>query len=188
MKITRIRPFLFHPGSGKNLLFCRVETEDGLHGWGESYVTRGKEKVIEECLRSMAQHLIGRSSFDIRHSALVLLNDFALRRSSMELLAAWSAIEIALWDILGKRCGQPVYNLIGGPSRSRIRVYANGWCSAPTPEENIEHALQLKQEGFTAAKFDPFPGPWRSSILPWTIPRSTSSAACVRRSARILSC
>lgn len=166
MKIARIQPFLFHPITGKNLLFCRVETADGLYGWGESYVTRGKEKVIEECLRSMAEHLIGRSSFNIRHTALVVLNDFALRRSSMELLAAWSAIEIALWDILGKRCGQPVYNLIGGRSRSHVRVYANGWCNAATVEENVERVLQLKQEGFTAAKFDPFPGPWRSFVDP----------------------
>jgi galactonate dehydratase len=44
MKIARIQPFLFHPGTGKNLLFCRVETADGLYGWGESYVTRGKER------------------------------------------------------------------------------------------------------------------------------------------------
>ena len=47
MKIARIETFLLHPGSGKNLLFCRVETSDGLHGWGEAYVTRGKEQVIE---------------------------------------------------------------------------------------------------------------------------------------------
>jgi galactonate dehydratase len=46
MKIAGIETFLLHPGSGKNLLFCRVETEDGLYGWGEAYVTRGKEKVI----------------------------------------------------------------------------------------------------------------------------------------------
>ena len=68
MKIARIESFLLHPGSGKNLLFCRVETEDGLHGWGEAYVTRGKEKVIEECLRCMAPYVIGRSSFNIRRS------------------------------------------------------------------------------------------------------------------------
>jgi galactonate dehydratase len=53
MKISGIETFLLYPGSGKNLLFCRVETEDGLYGWGEAYVTRGKEKVIQECLRAM---------------------------------------------------------------------------------------------------------------------------------------
>jgi galactonate dehydratase len=73
MKIARIETFLLHPGSGKNLLFCRVEAEDGLHGWGEAHVTRGKEKVIEECQRCMAPYVIGRSSFNIRHTGRVLL-------------------------------------------------------------------------------------------------------------------
>jgi len=166
MKIVRIEGFLLHPGSGKNLLFCRVEAEDGIHGWGEAYVTRGKEKVIDECLRCMAPYVIGRSSFEIRHTGQVLFDDFAIRRNSMELLSAWSAIEIALWDILGKRCGQPVYNLIGGRSRSHVRVYANGWSHGSTVEENIERLLRLKDEGFTAAKFDPFPGPWRTHVDP----------------------
>ncbi|HEY6430549.1 MAG TPA: mandelate racemase/muconate lactonizing enzyme family protein [Acetobacteraceae bacterium] len=166
MKIARIEPFLFHPGSGKNLLLCRVETDDGIYGWGESYVTRGKEKVIQECLRCMAPYVIGRSSFSIRHTGQVLFDDFAIRRNSMELLSAWSAIEIALWDILGKRAGMPVYNLIGGRSREAVRVYANGWSHGASIEENIDRALALKQEGFTAAKFDPFPGPWRSFIDP----------------------
>jgi len=85
---------------------------------------------------------------------------------SMELLSAWSAIEIALWDILGKRTGQPVYNLLGGRSRERVRVYANGWSHGSSVDENIGYALKLKAMGFTAAKFDPFPGPWRSFVDP----------------------
>ena len=114
----------------------------------------------------MAPYVIGRSSFSIRHTGQVLFDDFAIRRNSMELLSAWSAIEIALWDILGKRAGMPVYNLIGGRSREAVRVYANGWSHGASIEENIDRALALKQEGFTAAKFDPFPGPWRSFIDP----------------------
>jgi galactonate dehydratase len=164
MHIANIETFLFHPGSGKNLLFCRVETSDGLHGWGEAYVTRGKEQVIEACIRSMAPSLIGRSAYAIRHTAQVLFDDFAIRRVSMELLSAWSAIEMALWDILGKRAGEPVYNLLGGASRERVRVYANGWSHGGSVEENIERARRLKARGFTAAKFDPFPGPWRTHV------------------------
>jgi galactonate dehydratase len=166
MKIAGIETFLLHPGSGKNLLFCRVETEDGFYGWGEAYVTRGKEKVIQECLRCMTPYMLGRSSYGIRHSGQVLFDDFAIRRNSMELLAAWSAIEIALWDILGKRTGQPVYNLLGGRSRERVRVYANGWSRGVTIEDNIARVLKLKERGFTAAKFDPFPGPWRTHVDP----------------------
>jgi galactonate dehydratase len=166
MKIARIETFLLHPGSGKNLLFCRVETDDGIHGWGEAYVTRGKEHVIESCIKAMAEYVIGRSAFSIRHTGQILFDDFAIRRVSMELLSAWSAIEIALWDILGKRCGQPVYNLLGGASRARVRVYANGWSHGKTIDENIARALELKKLGFTAAKFDPFPNPWRTFIDP----------------------
>jgi len=166
MNITSIEPFLLHPGSGKNLLLCRVETEDGQHGWGEAYVTRGKEEVIAECLRCMAPSVIGRSAYSIRHTGQVLFDDFAIRRASMELLSAWSAIEIALWDILGKRTGQPVYNLLGGRSRERVRVYANGWSHGTAIEDTVASALRLKQEGFTAAKLDPFPGPWRTHVDP----------------------
>src|SRR5438132_435458 len=164
MEIARIETFIFGTGSSKDLLFCRVETEDGLHGWGEAYVTQGKEKVVAECIQSMAPHVIGRSAFNIRHTGQVMYEDFAIKRGSPELLAAWSAVEIASWDILGKRAGLPVYNLIGGASRERVRVYANGWSRGTTIEERVERGLQVKAMGFTAAKFDPFPGPWRSFV------------------------
>ena len=62
MKIARIETFILGTGSSKDLLFCRVETEGGLYGWGEAYVTHGKEKVVAECIRAMAPHIIGRSA------------------------------------------------------------------------------------------------------------------------------
>ena len=164
MKIGRIETFILGTGSSKGLLFARVETEDGLYGWGEAYVTQGKEKVVAECIEAMAPHVIGRSAFNIRHTGQIMFDDFAIRRSSMELSAAWSAIEIACWDILGKRAGLPVYNLLGGASRERVRVYANGWSRGSTIEEGVERGRQVKAMGFTAAKFDPFPGPWRSFV------------------------
>ena len=119
MKIARIESFILGTGSSKDLLFCRVETEDGLHGWGEAYVTYGKETVVAEIIRTMAPHLIGRSVFNIRHTGQIMFEDFAIKRGSPELSSAWSAVEIASWDILGKRTGLPVYNLIGGASRER---------------------------------------------------------------------
>src|SRR5437660_96221 len=134
MKIARIETFILGTGSSKDLLVCRVETEDGLHGWGEAYVTQGKEKVVAECIQAMAPYVIGRSAFNIRHTGQVMYEDFAIKRGSPELLSAWSAVEIASWDILGKRTGLPVYNLIGGASRERVRVYANGWSRGATIE------------------------------------------------------
>jgi len=164
MKIARIETFILGTGSSKDLLFCRVETEDGLYGWGEAYVTHGKENVVAECIRAMMPHLIGRSAFNIRHTGQIVFEDFAIKRGSPELLSAWSAVEIASWDILGKRAGLPVYNLIGGASRERIRIYANGWSRGATIDERVECGLKVRAMGFTAAKFDPFPGPWRTYV------------------------
>jgi galactonate dehydratase len=164
MKIGRIESFILGTGGAKDLLFCRVETEDGLYGWGEAYVTGGKEKVVAECLAAMMPHLVGRSAFNIRHTGQVVFDDFAIRRTSLELLAAWSAIEIASWDLVGKQAGLPVYNLLGGASRERVRIYANGWAGRTTIEDGVKRGLDVKARGFTAAKFDPFPGPWRSFV------------------------
>jgi galactonate dehydratase len=164
MKIARIETFILGTGSSKDLLFCRVETEDGQHGWGEAYVTHGREEVIAVLIAKMAPHVIGRPVFNIRHTGQIMFDDFAIKRGSMELSSAWSAIEIASWDIIGKIAGQPVYNLLGGPSREQVRVYANGWAGRTTIEDGVERALKVKAMGFAAAKFDPFPGPWRSHV------------------------
>ncbi len=165
LKIARIETFLLDPGLAKNLLFCRVETDEGIHGWGEAYVTPGKEPVIDHLLQTLAKYMIGRSAFNIRHTAQVVFDDFAMRRASLDLLSAWSAIEIALWDIVAKHANLPLYNLLGGASRERVKVYANGWSSgSESIEQNVERALRVKQQGYTALKWDPFPGPWRSFI------------------------
>ncbi|HTJ56478.1 MAG TPA: mandelate racemase/muconate lactonizing enzyme family protein [Devosiaceae bacterium] len=165
MKITHVESFLFNPGSTRNLLFCRIETDSGIHGWGEAYVTAEKEKAVDEYLRAMAPYLIGRSPFNIRHTGQVLFDDFVIRRSSLGFLSAWSAIEMAMWDIVGKQAGLPLHDLLGGASRERVRVYANGWADEPgTMDQNIERALKVKALGYTALKFDPMPGPWRTFI------------------------
>src|SRR5690348_4693701 len=83
MKISHVESFLFNPGSTRNLLFCRIETDDGLHGWGEAYVTMETEKAVDEYLRGIMPHLIGRSPFSIRHTGQVLFDDFVIRRSSV---------------------------------------------------------------------------------------------------------
>jgi galactonate dehydratase len=127
-------------------------------------VTHGREEVIAVLIEKMSPHVIGRPVFNIRHTGQVMFDDFAIKRGSMELLSAWSAIEIASWDIIGKIAGLPVYNLLGGPSRERVRVYANGWAGRTTIEDGVESGRKIKAMGFTAAKFDPFPGPWRTHI------------------------
>ena len=165
MKIAKVKSFLFYPGVQKNLLLCRIETTDGVYGWGEGYVVRGKEKVTKELLDAVAPALIGRSVFDIRHMRSVLFTEFTIKRSSVDFFSMISAIEIAMWDIVGKYCGQPVYNLLGGRHRERIRVYANGWWKGATSiEETVRRAAKLQEEGFNAVKWDPFNSPWREQI------------------------
>jgi galactonate dehydratase len=121
--------------------------------------------VIEHLLKTLAKYMIGRDARQIRHTAQVVFDDFAMRRVGLDLLSAWSAIEIALWDIVAKAAGQPLYNILGGASRERVKVYANGWSvGTASIEENVERALAVKEQGYTALKWDPFPGPWRSFI------------------------
>src|SRR6185295_7343891 len=92
-------------------------------------------------------------------------HDFAAKRGAMDFWSAVSGIEQALWDLAGKRVGLPVVDLLGGPCRERIRVYANGWYSgARTPADYAAKATAAVACGFTALKFDPFPGPWRTHI------------------------
>ncbi len=165
MIITRVETHFFHPGQAKNLLFVRIETDQGLYGWGESYVSAKKEKVVGAYVDSLAEVLVGRSALNIRHLGQVLLDDFAIRRVSVDFLCAWSAIEIALWDILGKHAGLPVHQLLGGAVRGSVRVYANGWWfGAKDLDDVLRRAVDVTRQGYDAIKWDPIPGPWRTFI------------------------
>jgi galactonate dehydratase len=165
MRITDVKTYLVHPGSGKNWLFCRVETDAGIHGWGEAYTQSDRDRAIEIHVQQLARYLVGRDPFQIKHFTYMAYTDFASKRGAMDLYCAISGIEHALWDIVGKASDQPVYNLLGGPCRERIRVYANGWGGgAQSPAQLAERAAAVVGRGFTALKFDPFPNPWRAYI------------------------
>ena len=165
MKITDVKTFLVNPGTNKNWLFVRVETDEGISGWGESYTIWDRDRSIEAYINQMKRYLIDRSPFNIKHFVQVMYDDYAARRGTMDYFCAISSIEQALWDIVGKKLNTPVYNLLGGACRDKIRVYANYWyAGASTPEEFAEKAVETIRSGFTAIKFDPFPGPWRSRI------------------------
>jgi galactonate dehydratase len=149
----------------KTWVFVKIETDEGIYGWGESYTQLDRYLNIEKQIHEISRYLIGRSPFNIKHFTNMVYNDFAGRRGSMDLYCALSGIEQALWDIIGKKVDQPVYNLLGGACRSKIRIYANGWYGgAKTPEEYAEHAVNTIKKGYTALKFDPFPDPWRLYI------------------------
>jgi galactonate dehydratase len=165
MQVTQITPYLVDSGSSKSWLFVKVQTDEGLVGWGEAYTQADRDRAMLAHLEEMGRHLIGRSPFAIKHFSSVMYLDYALRRPAMDFWSALSALEHALWDIVGKACGQPVYNLLGGPCRDRIRVYANGWSEgAKSPDELARAADKVIERGFTALKFDPFSNPWRTHI------------------------
>jgi galactonate dehydratase len=165
MQVTRVTPYLVDTGGAKSWLFVKLETDAGLSGWGEAYTQQDRDGAMLAHLIEMGRHLVGRTPFAIKHFSSVMHLDYALRRPAMEFWSALSAIEQAMWDIVGKACGQPVYNLLGGPCRERIRVYANGWSDrASTPEQFAERACDVVSRGFSALKFDPFNNPWRTHI------------------------
>ncbi len=165
MKITAVKPYTVHPGWRKNLIFVKVETDAGLHGWGEAYSQYDRDTAVVAQIEALAKYALGRDPFNIKHFTQIAFDDYAARRGSLELFCAVSGIEQALWDIAGKACGQPVYNLLGGRCRDKIRVYANGWSyQLNEPADYARAAEKVIAQGFTALKLDPLPAPWRSWI------------------------
>ncbi|MEA3407207.1 MAG: mandelate racemase/muconate lactonizing enzyme family protein [Chloroflexota bacterium] len=169
MRISEVKTFLVSPAShragmtgGKNWLFVKVETDDGVVGWGEAYTQLDRDRNIARHVHDLSRYLVGRDPGRIKDFTRLVHEDFAGRRGSMDLYSALSALEQALWDILGKALGVPVHQLLGGACREEVHVYANGWYGhAQTPKEYAERALAMVDRGFDALKFDPFPGPWR---------------------------
>jgi galactonate dehydratase len=165
VKITDVKTFLADPGVAKNLCFVKVETDEGIHGWGECYTQADRDIQIVAHVEQLERYLVGRNPTNIKHFMQVAYDDFAGRRGAMDLYSALSGIEQALWDITGKKLGAPVHVLLGGACRGRIRVYANGWSDGPRePDSLAEKASRVVEMGFTALKFDPTPGPWRTYV------------------------
>ena len=165
MKITEVACLPVHPGWRKNWLFVKVSTDAGITGWGEAYSQYDRDEAVTAHLTHFARYVPGRDPFQIKYLTTMLFDDYAQRRGSLEFYSALSGLEAALWDIVGKATGQPVYNLMGGRCRDRIRVYANGWSyKMSEPAEFAEAARRMVGLGFSALKFDPLPRPWRTYI------------------------
>src|SRR5437660_11105833 len=181
MKIARVECLPVHSGWRKNFVFVRLETDAGVVGWGEAYSQYDRDRAIAAQVEELGRYLIGREAFHIRHILQIAFDDYAQRRGSLEFYCATSGIEQALWDIAGKVTQQPVYNLLGGPCRSRVRVYANGWSyKMQAPEDFARAAEAVLKRGFTALKFDPLPGPWRTYIPKDHIRRAVKVTRAVR--------
>jgi galactonate dehydratase len=181
MKIATVECLPVHSGWRKNFVFVRLATDAGVIGWGEAYSQYDRDRAVAAQVEELGRYLIGRDPFHIRHILQIAFDDYAQRRGSLELYCATSGIEQALWDIVGKITGQPVYNLLGGPCRSRVRVYANGWSyKMQQPQDYARAAEAVLGRGFTALKFDPLPGPWRTYIPKEHIRRAVKVTRAVR--------
>ena len=167
MKITKATPYLFFPGSRQNWLFIKIETDEGITGWGECYTIMDRDKNIYAIVEELTRYLIGRDPFNIKSFTYFAYVDFSRKRGSLDFFAAVSGIEMALWDIAGKALNAPVYKLLGGALRKELEVYANGWYyKAKTPEEVAEKAVQMVEQGYKGLKIDPLPGAWDMFLSP----------------------
>src|SRR3984893_15968624 len=141
LKVTRLETFLVKP----RWMFLKVHTNAGIIGYGEP-ITEGRALTCRETVKEIEPYLIGKDPRRVAHHCQAIYRH-AFYRGGPILTSALSGIDQALWDIKGKALGVPVYELLGGPTRQRVRVYAH----ARTPEALKEGLAR----GFTAFKTGP---------------------------------
>lgn len=138
-----------------NWVFVKVYTDEGIDGVGEATLEY-KEKALIGAVEHIKEYLVGKDPRDIENHWHSIYRD-AYWRGGAVLMSALSAVETALWDILGKSLNVPVYRLMGGKVNDEVRIYVNGWfAGAKTPKEFGEKARIAVQKGITAMKWDPF--------------------------------
>ncbi len=156
IKIVTVEPILIKPTTrGYAFLVVRIRTDQGIDGIGECHAAgEARSFAIRDFVGSIAEGLEGTSPLDIQ----AFLNRCSEQGSGWEWFAAVSAIEIAMWDIVGQMAGLPIYCLLGGRVRERIPLYANHgvFGESKTVEERVERAVRTKEAGFDMFKWDPF--------------------------------
>jgi galactonate dehydratase len=160
MKITAIDTYIAG-NPWKNWLFAKVSTDEGIYGVGEGTLNYFA-KTVESAIHELTPLILGMDPFQVETISQRLVRDVYSEGAQIHMCAV-AAIEIACWDIIGKACNQPVYNLWGGRCHEKLRAYANGWYRGPrTPESFHEKAKVVAGRGYTALKFDPFGSSWRN--------------------------
>ncbi len=151
VKITDLEIIPVSAGAHTPYVFVRVLTDAGVTGLGEATLEYKPEAVMG-ALKDLRSFIIGKDPTMIEHlwQAIYRLSFY---RGGPVLDSALGGIDIALWDIKGKLLGEPVWKLLGGPTRERIRVYTH--FGGRTPAESAERAKQLVAEGFRALKTAP---------------------------------
>ncbi len=146
-----------HHNASRNWLVVKLNTDQpGLYGLGDASPMENEAEVKILIKDFVTRYLEGKDPLDHEVHWTHLYHDPHARGGRLA-MTALSGVDIALWDLKGKLLGQPVWRLLGGAHRDRIRVYANGWYTNPgTPAQNAEEARQVVDMGYTALKFDPF--------------------------------
>lgn len=177
MKITGLETFMANAGL-RNYLFVRLSTDNGFTGIGEASL-EWQEKTVETNLHEWVEsRILGQDPFDIERVIGHMIRDQYQGGSTV--MTAISGVEIAMWDIVGKACGQPVYKLFGGRFHDRIPAYANGWYNdALQPEDHARMARDIVDRGYQALKFDPFGTAWKE-IEPEEMERAEALVAAIR--------
>ena len=146
MKIKSVNTYLVRPRWG----FVEICTDDGLCGWGEA-VLEGHAATVQACVEEMSEYLIGADPRRIEDIWTTLYRAGFYRGGGV-LMSAIAGIDQALWDIKGKYFNAPVYELMGGACRDRMRVYS--WVGGDRPTDVGAAAKERKDAGFTAVKMN----------------------------------
>ncbi|MEW6184412.1 MAG: mandelate racemase/muconate lactonizing enzyme family protein [Thermodesulfobacteriota bacterium] len=191
MKLTKVKPYVVktEPPNWGGLLwyFLKLETDQGISGWGETAVLwslygleEGYEKMVENIFDTYLKDQDPINRETLYH---LLYSNLTAQHADYLTVGLISAFDIALWDICGKFYNTPVYNLLGGKYRDRIRTYTyvydlekNNLLEATLawftdPDKLAENAARMVEEGFTGVKFDPLhqAGFRRLPVAPWEI-------------------
>ncbi len=158
----------------------KVTTDTGIVGWGETTL-EGKPKSTVAAVEEMAEYLVGKDPLRIEHHWQHIYRS-AFYRGGNVLMTALSGIDQALWDIKGKHYAAPIYELLGGAVRDRIRIYAH-WGIRSMDERSLSHARQrletLQERGYTAYKAGPG-GKWRAHEPPAMVDEFVKRAYTMR--------
>ena len=172
MKIERVETFLVD-----RFLVVRVTTDDGTEGIGESCYW-AYPRAAEETIKALGEAIIGMDPADTEH----LYNYMHRYNGSFRgnsIAAAISGIDMALWDIKGKRLDAPVWDLLGGRARQKIRAIFLG-VGGETPDEVAERAKIAVDRGYTALKFTPMPREFQLLKYPLLVDNAVDMLAAVR--------
>ena len=145
MKVTGFTTYRVRP----RWIFLKITTDEGVEGWGE-VISGTRTETVVTCLEETMRHVVGRDPNDIEDIWQCLYRYFF--RGGPVHMTCVSGIEMALWDIMGKSLGVPVWQLLGGHARDRIRVYS--WIGGDRPSDVAAEAAKRRDAGFSAVKLN----------------------------------